>query len=176
MNLFVFILVNKRKMCLVISWCFKIELFELFKWISQLCHFQKLNCDIHMLKVKWVSLRYYHFAHLTVIAIAFLWKMSSAFEIESVKSLWYEWLETRTNEERMWKKNKKIDFENPPLFFGAELFFEKKNQDNSRQQTSFLISYTPPQCLARGKRWLRKCCWRLLLEITNWLNLIKWFV
>ena len=23
-----------------------------------MCHFQKLNCDIHMLKVKWMSLRY----------------------------------------------------------------------------------------------------------------------
>ena len=94
----------------------------------------------------------YHFAHLIVIAIAFIWKMSSAFEIESVKSLWNEWLETRMNEERIWKKNKKIDFENPPAPFGAELFLKKKTKTtrDNRQASSFLIPHLNAWAEARG--------------------------
>ena len=86
-----------------------------------------------------------------------------------------DWKRERTKREFERKTRKSILKILLPLS-GQSFFEKKKNQDNSRQQTSFLISYTPPQCLARDKRWLRKCCWRLLLEITNWLNLIKWFV
>ena len=126
---------------------------ELFKWISQLCHFQKLNCDIHMLKVKWMSLSslslcssYCHCNRIHLKDVFCFSKLNqwSRCEMSDLRR-------ERTKREFERKTRKSILKILLPL--SGQSFFEKKKtkttRDN-RQASSFLIPHLNAWAEARG--------------------------
>ena len=94
----------------------------------------------------------YLFAHLTVIAIAFLWKMSSAFRnwISEVVVIWVTWDENERRENV--KEKQENRFWKSSFPFRGQSFFAKKTKTtrDNRQVSSFLIPHLNAWPEARG--------------------------
>ena len=125
---------------------------ELFKWISQLCHFQKLNCDIHMLKVKWMSLSSLSLCssdcHCNRIPLKDVFCFRNW--ISEVVVKWVTWDENERRENLKEKQENRFWKSSCP--FRGRAFLQKKTKTtrDNRQASSFLIPHLNAWPEARG--------------------------